>query len=277
MKKLIKTILPQCIIVKAVALHDMLHLGMVSTQVFDAQNLRSAAHIELSDIYSSAEITQIWDQDAAQITEIYGNDDNYGGVNPGDRRALYYLIMALKPQNALEVGTHICASTLHIACALKQLNENGAITTLDIVDVNHPQTGPWKSVGLPKSPETYAQDLECRALINFKIGPCQDFMKSTDQRYDFIFLDGDHSAKSVYEEMSCALPLLNEGGVILLHDYYPGGKALYPDGGTITGPYKAMERIKAENPSISVLPLGALPWPTKLGTNLTSLALVVKS
>ena len=50
----------------------------------------------------------------------------WGGVNPGDRQAVYYLIMALKPQNVLEVGTHIGASMPHIARALKRLNQKKA-------------------------------------------------------------------------------------------------------------------------------------------------------
>ncbi len=40
--------------------------------------------------------------------------------------------------------------------------------------------------------------------------------------------------------------------------------------------HRALRRIMRENPSIEVLPLGALPWGTKQGSNMTSLALVVK-
>jgi len=64
--------------------------------------------------------------------------------------------------------------------------------------------------------------------------------------------------------------------VILLHDYYPGARPLFPDGNIISGPYRALERIIRENPSIEVRPLGALPWETKLGSHMTSLALVTR-
>ena len=64
--------------------------------------------------------------------------------------------------------------------------------------------------------------------------------------------------------------------VILLHDFYPEAKPLYPDNNTISGPYLAMERVKKENPNITVTPLGDLPWPTKQGVNMTSLAIVSK-
>jgi hypothetical protein len=77
--------------------------------------------------------------------------------------------------------------------------------------------------------------------------------------------------------VAAALPLLNEGGLILLHDYYPGAEALYPDQATIAGPFHAMERIRRECPAIAVLPLGELPWPTKQGVTATSLAVVAKT
>jgi hypothetical protein len=81
---------------------------------------------------------------------------------------------------------------------------------------------------------------------------------------------------AVYQEVSAALSLLKTDGVILLHDYYPGANPLYPDNATIGGPFHALERIRKENPAIDVLPLGDLPWPTKLGKNVTSLALVAR-
>ncbi len=65
--------------------------------------------------------------------------------------------------------------------------------------------------------------------------------------------------------------------IILLRDSFPNDKALYPDKNIINGPFKALQRINRENSAIKVLPLGNLPWPTKQGTNLTSLALIVKS
>lgn len=277
MKQAIKAILPQPVLNKARKIADELHFITLAQQNVDASSLRALADLPLDEIYTNADIKAAWEDDHKTITDIYGNDDSLGGVNPGDRRALYYLIMALKPQNILEVGTHIGASTLHIARALRRVGRGGKVTSADIVDVNHPETGAWKKAGLAKPPKGFAQDLDCLEYISFHFGPCLKFMAQTDMRYDFVFLDGDHSAQAVYQEVNAALPLLNENGVILLHDYYPDGKALYPDGNIINGPFKAMKRIAQENPAIKVLPLGNLPWPTKQGTNLTSLALVVKA
>ncbi len=81
-----------------------------------------------------------------------------GGVNPGDRRALYYLIRALKPARVLEVGTHIGASTVHVAAALRANAREGGpaadATTVDIQDVNDPVTRPWLGFGSTHAPAT---------------------------------------------------------------------------------------------------------------------------
>jgi predicted O-methyltransferase YrrM len=276
-KRLIKAIIPRAVLNRAVATRDRLRLVAHPRQSFDASSLRAADALPLAEIFGHKEIAAVWEKDHGAIKNLYGDENKGGGVNPGDRGALYYLIMALKPQNVLEVGTHIGASTLHIARALKRLNRNGSITTVDIVDVNDSEQGAWKQLGLSKSPKDFALELECLEQIDFRTGASLDFMHTTHQRYDFIFLDGDHSARAVYREVSAALPLLERGGVILLHDYYPGAKSLYPDNATIGGPFHALERIRKENRAISVLPLGDLPWPTKQGKNVTSLALVAQA
>lgn len=276
MKQALKAIFPESFFNKARKIKDELHFITLLPEKSYIENLRAGYSVCLPDIYTDTQIKAAWDEDHKVITALYGNDDSAGGVNPGDRRALYYLIMAFKPLNILEVGTHIGASTLHIARALKQLGQGGCVTSADIVDVNNPETGAWKSAELKYSPKGFAEALECADHVEFYCGPCLKLMNTTQQSYDFIFLDGDHSAKSVYQEVNAALPLLTKGGMILLHDYYPDSKALYPDGNIINGPYRAMKRIMQENPEIQVLPLGELPWPTKQGTNYTSLALVLK-
>ena len=127
MRKIIKAILPRPVLNKVVQLSDWLLFVTISQEDFDPANLCSSASLSLPDIYEDTDIAAAWEKDHEVIARIYGDTDKYGGINPGDRRALYYLIMALKPKNILEIGTHIGASTLHIACALKQLKNNGKV------------------------------------------------------------------------------------------------------------------------------------------------------
>ena len=255
---------------------DRIGLAYIMAQDANAEKLRIGGVLSLGEAFADAGIAAAWEKDHGVIHMLFGHGDTMDGVNPGDRQALYYLILALKPRDVLEVGTHIGASTVHIACALKRLGQQSRMTSIDIADVNHPELGAWKKLGLTKAPKEFIEEFGCSNLVEFRTGHSLDFMKRTDDRYDFIFLDGDHSGAAVYQEVCAALLLLKPDGVILLHDYYPDGKDLYPEGGAITGPFRALERIRRENPEIDVLPLGQLPWPTKQGTNVTSLALVVR-
>lgn len=275
-KRAIRSILPRPIVVRYDDFMDRLHLEQLPQKIFDAGNVRCLVSRDLSRFFSDPEIFAAWEEDHAAIARFYHDKELFLGVNPGDRRAIYFLIMGLKPRNVLEIGTHIGASTISIAAALRRLNEGGNLTTIDIVDVNHPEHGPWNKAGMSKSPANCAWEISSTDQIHFHTGPSLKFMRETNQRFDFIFLDGEHAGRTVYEELSAALPLLQKDGVILLHDYYPEVKPLFPNGVIIPGPFRAMARIYKENPVIEVLPLGVLPWPTKLGTNVTSLALVVK-
>ncbi|MCF8496534.1 MAG: class I SAM-dependent methyltransferase [Alphaproteobacteria bacterium] len=270
MKALVKKFLPRPALNAARRIQSHLKLVTQGRKNFDASNLRAAEDLDVPALLRGA---PLWERDNALISHFLGGDDRDQGVNPGDRRAIYTLIAALKPARILEVGTHIGASTLYIAAALR--SAGGHVTSVDILDVNAPD-GPWRRAGLPGSPRENLTKLGWEGHVTFVAQPAQDFMASIAEKFDFIFLDGDHGADSVYGEVAAALRILNPGGLILLHDYYPGGEPLFPDGSAIAGPYLALERIKRENPRIAVLPLSPLPWPTKQTTHMTSLALLAK-
>lgn len=276
MKHLVAKILPTPVLNTLRDLRDRQRLGVVRPLQFDAANLRRASDCApLLAAFADAAIEPSWRVAQAEIGAVMSDSDLYGGVNPGDRRALFYLVAALRPRRVLEVGTHIGASTLYIAQALKLTALGATVTTVDVVEVNAAH-GPWQQLGLPRSPAANAQQLGCRDGINFRAQSSLAFMHETTERFDLIFLDGDHSADAVYQEVAAGLRLLNPGGMILLHDYYPEAQLLYPDGTIIFGPFQALSRIRRENAAIKVCPLGALPWETKQGSHLTSLALVTR-
>jgi predicted O-methyltransferase YrrM len=197
--------------------------------------------------------------------------DGTGGVNPGDRRAIFTLVRALRPRRVLEIGTHIAASTASIAMALQG---EGSLTTVDIVDVNHPATGRWKERGAKLSPRELMHRLGCASRVSFETAKALDFLARPQAPFDLIFLDGDHDATAVYREIPRALQRLAKDGHILLHDYCPDGKLLWPEEPAIEGPWLAVRRLLREGARLQVLPLGALPWPTKRSGNVTSLALL---
>ena len=276
LKNTVKAVVPTNILNYGRKIRDRSQLSAIPALNFDTSNLLPASKINIGSLLNDPDTQAPWETDRKAVSEIFGDNDKYGGVNPGDRQALHKLLCGLKPQTVLEVGTHIGASTLYIARALKTLGTSTKVTTVDIVDVNDGD-GPWRSVGLNNSPQQFAEQLDCAEHIQFVKSPCVEYMLETNQKFDLIFLDGDHSAAAVYQEVSAALNVLNPDGVILMHDYYPLGAAMYADNTIITGPYLAIERIQSEAPEIMLQPLGALPWPTKQGSNLTSLAILTKA
>jgi predicted O-methyltransferase YrrM len=239
---------------------------------FDSEALRAVSAEGIRSAMTDPSIAVAFARDQERIVGLYETGEVPGGINPGDRRALYHLAAWLKPRNVLEIGTHVGASTVYLANALHHFS--GQLTTVDIVDVNAPDA-PWRSHGLKAPPASILSRLGLRATVTFLTRSASEALASRE-RYDLIFLDGDHSALAVYREISAALALLNPGGLILLHDFYPGLQPLTPEGSVIEGPATAAARIVRERAPLTFLPLGELPWPTKNGGNATSLALVVR-
>lgn len=247
-------------------------LGKLPRTTVDETNLRQLSRGEL-DLILRARLPE-WPSVAAELTRIHPIEDmKTGGVNPGDRRAIYYLVRALKPVNVLEIGTHVGASTLHIAAALRQ-NGIGNMTTVDIQDVNA-NDGYWKRFGLAQSPAGATSEIGMADRVQFRTMRSLDAL-AEPTRYDFVFLDGSHAASIVYQELPLALRRLLPNGTVLLHDYFPDAEPLWSDGVVIRGPFVACSRLKREDMQSKVIPLGALPWPTKLGSNVTSLAIVAR-
>jgi predicted O-methyltransferase YrrM len=277
MKQLIRQVLPHSLVGALTATRDSLRFAMAPKREFAHLPLRPTTGLGLNRMFVDDRLAEAWRDDHEMIARIFGDDEKGGGVNRGDRRAIHALTLALQPERMLEVGTHIGASTLYVARALARGGPRGHVVTVDIVDVNDAVRGPWKTLGLSRPPRDLARELSCDDRITFIAQPAQEYLAATSERFDLIFLDGDHSPRAVYNEVAAALRVLRPGGVILLHDYYPGGSALFPDSHVIAGPYRALERIRQENPAIVATPLGQLPWPTKQGSQMTSLALVSRA
>ncbi len=246
------------------------------------ENLGHLTELELRRIWDDADLATDWQQASTALAALE-LPEMTGGVNPGDQRALYYLIRSLRPRRVLEIGTHIGCSTANAALAAKQLRAAPepvatTIVTVDVRDVNDPQTRPWQDYGARHSPRQLIERLGCEELVNFVVSPSLDFLRSSGnaEAYDFIFLDGDHSAATVYQELPAALGRLAPGGTILLHDYFPDLRPLWSGAPPIPGVQLAIQRLQNEGAAFRVLPLGALPWPTKRNSNVTSLALATR-
>ena len=59
-------------------------------------------------------------------------------------------------------------------------------------------------------------------------GTTTDFLNSHDpkKKFDLVFIDADHTHKSSLNDFKLVLPLVNDNGLILLHDTYPSREEL---------------------------------------------------
>ena len=259
-------------------LRDSAGLARVPRTPCDSACLGGLDLDPLTRLLATPAAVEAWPHVSTEIAEL-AIPAAAEGVNPGDGRALYHLVRGLRPARVLEVGTHIGASTAHIAAALRANAAEGApaplLTTVDIQDVNDPVARPWEGFGSPLAPAEIVRRLGMTDRVRFVASPSLSYLATTTETFDLIFLDGDHSAATVYQEVPAALRCLAPGGVILLHDYFPGGRALIRGEPVIPGPWLGLSRLQQEGARLEVLPLGELDWPTKLGGRMTSLALVV--
>lgn len=135
------------------------------------------------------------------------------------------LVRATKPEVVIETGTYKGFSTLMIAAALKR-NDRGHLYTIDIND--HRVMDECRSFELD-SWVTFIQsdsELAIQSLVG-KVG-----------KIDFLWLDADHTKKSVLNEVSAAIPSLRPGTIIAFHD-----TTLFPEEGL------AIQELRRKFPS----------------------------
>ncbi len=280
-KQSIKKLLPSTIlnilikILKQIRLRKFYSLEKLDS---NTKNLVSSKKINLEYIMNNKQILNSWKHWEHKLASFKISDVK-AGVNVGDQKAIFFLIRYFKPKSVLEIGTHVGASTVNIASAInynhQELNKNAIFKTVDIRNVNSISEKPWLKYGMLKSPSDMINELNGQSSVDFITNDSLDYFEKTKDTFDFIFLDGGHLPETVYQEIPRALSKLNEDGVILLHDYFPNGKPIWSNKYVLEGPFLATERLKKET-DITILPLGDLPWKTKLGSNKTSLALCLK-
>jgi predicted O-methyltransferase YrrM len=274
LKQAVKAIVPAPIFASAMIARERIRLAKIPQATFEARRLTALSRPQIEAAFTDEAIGTAWRRDLDLLSRVMPYADIYGGVCPGERRAIYQLIAWLKPRRVLEIGTHIGASTLVIAQALaSHTARDSFLLTGDILDVNNPEQGAFSRLGT-RAPRDALRQLGLEDRVRFKAMAALPLMQNVGQKFDLIFLDGDHSATAVYQEISVALNLLEPDGTILLHDFYPQGNRIYPKGMIVPGPFVAAQRIHSEFPGLEIMPLGELPWETKQGVRGTSLALV---
>lgn len=263
-------------------LRERLALRRVPSLDCPAASPRPISAAELAATFSRTDLGEEWLQVEAELARACPIEDGRtGSVNPGDRRALWYLVRSLGVTSVLEIGTHVGASLLYLAAALRanaarQPSPPPRLVTVDVREVNSTDQSYWRTYGLQASPEQMLEKIGARDLVRFATAGSLAYFDACAERFDLVFLDGDHRAASVYQELPRALAVLTSCGIVVLHDYFPENRPLWIDSSPIPGPYLATMRLRRERAPLIVLPVGELPWATKKGSKRTSLALVIR-
>jgi predicted O-methyltransferase YrrM len=173
--------------------------------------------------------------------ETCRNHATGGSIKFWDGFFLRQLLKQCRPKSILEVGSFLGASTRWLLenssewnakitaidpnlrhrifdaprSVLEKLNSKFIPDRLDVVTAFfgkpfHPYYADYNTY-LPHRPREFVDALfKSRPVIS------GDF----DKKFDFIFIDGDHSYEATMENFCVALQLLNPEGVIAFHDVY---------------------------------------------------------
>ena len=256
---------------------DRVRLRTVPTVLCHTESLRSVGASGLRDLFGDREIDSLWRIERVNL-DRFCIPGGIGEVSPGERRALFYIISALRPVSVLEIGTHVGASTVHIALAMKQYGSDRSVrlVSVDRVDVNDVVTQPWRQYGCRYSPVEMIDGIGFSQATKFVIANSLDYLRTCTVSYDLVFLDGDHRSDTVYQEIPLALQRLKKNGVVVMHDYYRRKRRPSPVVRALPGPYLAVRRLSREGAELSVQQLGPLPWHSMPHTRLSSLALLLR-
>jgi hypothetical protein len=186
-----------------------------------------------------------------------------GGASIGDTYTLFSLIYHLSPRNVAEIGTHNGISTFFIAWALELTQKKKQLTpsldTVDIVDVNHPVSGFWNKQKDGISPASRLRAANIQTPVNFYSCGSHNFFSTEDKIFDFIFIDGSHRATHVYQDTINALKNCSTDAIIVLHDYYVGGKHNFREKFPLPGVFLGVRALEKKMSDLSVMPLAELP------------------
>jgi predicted O-methyltransferase YrrM len=126
--------------------------------------------------------------------------DGQGKCTKNDLIFLYSVIYSKKPMRVLEIGRDVGTSTLAICGALTD-NNKGHLYSVDIVNI---------------LPDAVAEIVSEKLTI---LTMSSKYLLDTfDDRFDIIFIDGDHSYQMVKSDLQQSLELASNDAIILCHD-----------------------------------------------------------
>ena len=175
------------------------------------------------------------------------------------------------PNNILEIGTFIGASSYIISKTLNENYINHHIDTVDIIDVNSLKNKNYikKNFSIDNTPDELFKKSKLEKYISYFKSGSVNFFKKYNKKYDLIFIDGSHKARDAYFDVVNAINSINHDGIILIHDYYNYYNKNNPKKILTFGPCLALNKLIRENKNIKIIEikniLDFLPYTSMVG------------
>jgi methyltransferase family protein len=160
---------------------------------------------------------RLTDEIPAWFVEFFLSTRDIGAVLPAesenctmttleDNWTLYCLVQTVAPRRSLEIGIMRGSSSITIG---KAIVDAGLECTQTAVDID-----PRAALAAAKHFRTYKLHSGYVPIV----ADSRSWIRSADDRWQFVFLDGDHHYDTVALEFAEAYNRTDVGGVIVLHD-----------------------------------------------------------
>jgi predicted O-methyltransferase YrrM len=187
-----------------------------------------------------------------------------GSVGGNSALSLYGAARHYGCARALDIGTHLGKSALLLASAIsfRASHPSGYVLSVDVRDVTKPDYTMRNGTPLPMSALQLLQHFQLDHAVTFVTGKSLQVMPRLASGFDLIMLDGAHDAATVYIELLLAQTLLRPGGILAMHDVYPGLLPIEASSKkVIKGPWLALEKLLTERPDLTYV---KVPGPCSL-------------
>ncbi len=143
------------------------------------------------------------------------HNNDYKNNNLGFGLLHYAFIRNIRPHNVLVIGSQrgYAPAICGIACKDEEFGH------VDFVDAGYSTEEPhaWGGLGIWKTADkTYWKSIGCENIIKIHNMRLENF--TSDKKYQYIYIDGDHSYEGVKKDFYFCIDLLDSNGYMTFHD-----------------------------------------------------------
>lgn len=155
-------------------------------------------------------------------------------------RFLSLISKMISPEKILEIGTFTGYAAL---CLAEGLQKEGKLITLDVNE------------DLAYLPKKYFSESEFSSQIDFKLQDAKEFLRTSTETFDLIFIDADKENYAEYLQL--VKPRMKSGSVLMIDNVLWYGKVIDEKGNKQTEQIKLVNKLVAEDADFEnvILPL----------------------